>query len=157
MRVCSAIVPSSSRRNRKQIRTALARAREWWGAAGARVVETSAPIHDEMVALTSHLPHLVAYAFMNWVGQPHGAAPADFAGPGLRDFTRIAASDAAMWRRDPVREPRRGAGAIRRLGGVADSVRRVAARRRFDELEALLAQAQATRLRMIEAGGQQDD
>lgn len=136
---------------------ALARAREWWGAAGARVVESSAPIHDEMVALTSHLPHLVAYAFMNWVGKPHGAAPADFAGPGLHDFTRVAASDAVMWRR--ILSENRAA-VLAQYDGLADSLNRfveLLRSERFDELEALLAQAQATRLRMIGAGGQQDD
>jgi prephenate dehydrogenase len=136
---------------------ALARVREWWSAAGARVVESSAPIHDEMVALTSHLPHLVAYAFMNWVGKPHGAVPADFAGPGLHGFTRIAASDAAMWRQ--ILSENRAAvlaqydGLVASMDGFVELLRN----ERFDELEALLAQAQATRLRMIEASGQRDD
>jgi prephenate dehydrogenase len=136
---------------------ALARAREWWSATGARVVETSAAIHDEMVALTSHLPHLIAYAFMNWVGKPHGGVPADFAGPGLNDFTRIAASDAAMWRR--ILSGNRAA-VLAQYDGLAASMNRfveLLRSERFDELETLLAQAQATRLRMIEAGGQPDD
>jgi len=129
---------------------ALARARDWWGATGAQIVETSAPIHDEMVALTSHLPHLVAYAFMNWIDQAHAAAPADFAGPGLHDFTRIAASDATMWRR--ILSENRAA-VLAQYDGWSASMGRfieLLRNRRFDELEALLADAQAARLRMID-------
>jgi len=47
----------------------------------------------------SHLPHLLAFSLMNGItGQPHGARFLDLAGPGFRDFSRIAASDAAVWR-----------------------------------------------------------
>ena len=126
-------------------RAAVDRVTGWWRAAGANVVETSAPIHDELVALTSHLPHLAAYAFMNWVAAPHSAAPRDFAGPGLMDFTRIAASDPHMWReilaanRDSVLAQYDGWTA--RLDTLIEHLRNG----RFDELEALLAAAQAAR------------
>lgn len=129
---------------------ALERAREWWNATGARVVETSAPLHDEMVALTSHLPHLVAYAFMNWVDQPHGATPADFAGPGVHDFTRIAASDPAMWRL--ILSENRAA-VLAQYDGWSASMTRFAdllRNGRDDELEALMETARAARLRMVE-------
>jgi prephenate dehydrogenase len=126
-------------------RAAVDRVIGWWRAAGANVVETSAPIHDEMVALTSHLPHLAAYAFMNWVAAPHSAAPRNFVGPGLIDFTRIAASDPHMWRqilaanRDSVLAQYDGWAA--RLDTLIEHLRNG----RFDELEALLAAAQAAR------------
>ena len=129
---------------------ALARARDWWNATGARVVETSAPIHDEMVALTSHLPHLVAYAFMNWVDQPHAATPIDFAGPGVRDFTRLAASDPAMWRL--ILSENRAA-VLAQYDGWAASMTRFAdllRDGRDDELEAFMERAQAARLRMFD-------
>jgi prephenate dehydrogenase len=132
---------------------ALDQARGWWAATGAQIVETTAPIHDEMVALTSHLPHLIAYAFMNWIDQPHAAAPADFAGPGLHDFTRIAASDAAMWRR--ILSENRSA-VLAQYDGWSVAMTRfidLLRNRRFDELEALLTDAQAARLRMIDRSG----
>ena len=134
----------------------MARARDWWRAAGAKVVETSAPIHDEMVALTSHLPHLVAYAFMGWVDQPHAGAPADFAGPGLHDFTRVAASDAAMWRQ--ILSENRAAVLAQYDGWAASMARLVELLRsgRFDELEAVLARAQAARLRTMGTDGSVD-
>ena len=135
---------------------ALERAREWWTATGARVVETNAPIHDEMVALTSHLPHLVAYAFMNWVEQPHGGAAADFAGPGLHDFTRIAASDPAMWRL--ILSENRAAVLAQYDGWSASMTRFVDLLRNGhdDELEVLIESAQAARLRMVERGEAND-
>ncbi len=135
---------------------ALARARDWWSATGAKVVETSASIHDEMVALTSHLPHLVAYAFMGWVDQPHAGAPADFAGPGLHDFTRIAASDAAMWRQ--ILSENRAAVLAQYDGWAASMARLVELLRsgRFDELEAVLARAQAARVRTMGTDGSVD-
>lgn len=129
---------------------ALVRARGWWSATGARVVETDAAIHDEMVALTSHLPHLVAYAFMHWVARPHGAAPADFAGPGLLDFTRIAASDPAMWR---VILSENRAAVLAQYDGWSASMARFAdllRQQRDDEFEALMTDAQAARLRLLD-------
>ena len=56
--------------------------------------------HDAAFAAVSHLPHLLAFAFINAVAAPARRA-SDFlslAGPGFRDFTRIAASDPAVWR-----------------------------------------------------------
>ena len=131
-------------------RAAIERVSGWWRAAGATVVETSAPIHDEMVALTSHLPHLVAYAFMNWVDQPHSGEPRDFAGPGLKDFTRIAASKPHMWRQ--ISAENRAAilaqfdGFSRSLGAIVEHLRKG----RFDELETLLEHAQRARLRLTD-------
>jgi hypothetical protein len=55
--------------------------------------------HDAAFAAVSHLPHLLAFALMNSVaGQPHGEDFLSLAGPGFRDFTRIAASDPQVWR-----------------------------------------------------------
>jgi prephenate dehydrogenase len=55
--------------------------------------------HDAAFAAVSHLPHLVAFALMNSIaGQPEGQDYLSLAGPGFRDFSRIAASDPQMWR-----------------------------------------------------------
>ena len=64
-----------------------------WRAVGARVRTMTVDEHDRILAVTSHLPHLLSFAFMN------GVEPAmlSLAGGGFRDFTRIAASDAALW------------------------------------------------------------
>jgi prephenate dehydrogenase len=55
--------------------------------------------HDAAFAAVSHLPHLLAFAaYLSVQHQPDGAQFLDLAGPGFRDFTRIAASDVAVWR-----------------------------------------------------------
>ena len=55
--------------------------------------------HDAAFASVSHLPHLIAFALMNAIsGQPQGKDYLSLAGPGFRDFTRIAASDPKVWR-----------------------------------------------------------
>ncbi|TAM47462.1 MAG: prephenate dehydrogenase/arogenate dehydrogenase family protein [Gammaproteobacteria bacterium] len=79
--------------------TALARVRAMWAATGAGVSEMSAEGHDRVLAASSHLPHLLAYALMDMIVRrdDHRAVFAAAAG-GFRDVTRVAASDPVMWR-----------------------------------------------------------
>ena len=66
---------------------------------GAQVRTMSALEHDSAFAAVSHLPHMLAFAAMNAVNaQAQAAQFLSLAGPGFRDFTRIAASDPAVWR-----------------------------------------------------------
>ena len=70
-----------------------------WSAVGANVRQMSPENHDATFAAVSHLPHLLAFAYFNaMLGQPAGADYLSMAGPGFRDFTRIAASDPDVWR-----------------------------------------------------------
>jgi len=70
-----------------------------WSALGCTVIKMTPEAHDAAFAAVSHLPHLIAFAAMNAIaGQPMGRDFLNLAGPGFRDFTRIAASDPAMWR-----------------------------------------------------------
>ena len=79
--------------------TQLKRAAEVWQALQCHVVQMSPDAHDAAFAAVSHLPHLIAFALMNGItGQAHGKEFLSLAGPGFRDFTRIAASDPKMWR-----------------------------------------------------------
>ena len=75
------------------------RATDVWCAIGAQVLKMTPENHDAAFAAVSHLPHLLAFAFFSAVvKQPAGADFLALAGPGFRDFTRIAASDPAVWR-----------------------------------------------------------
>jgi prephenate dehydrogenase len=77
----------------------LQKATDVWAAIGAQVLRMSAENHDAAFAAVSHLPHMLAFAYFNSVaGQPAGRDYLSLAGPGFRDFTRIAASDPAIWR-----------------------------------------------------------
>ena len=70
-----------------------------WTAIGANVVQMTPEAHDSAFAAVSHLPHLLAFAFINGIaGQENGERFMRLAGTGFRDFSRIAASDPAVWR-----------------------------------------------------------
>jgi prephenate dehydrogenase len=70
-----------------------------WTALGCRVEQMSPESHDAAFAAVSHLPHLLAFALMNSIAdQAQAAQFLSLAGPGFRDFTRIAASDPKIWR-----------------------------------------------------------
>ena len=75
------------------------KATDVWSAIGAQVLKMSPENHDAAFAAVSHLPHLLAYAyFSSVVNQPAGRDYLSLAGPGFRDFTRIAASNPEIWR-----------------------------------------------------------
>ena len=77
----------------------LRKAHEVWAALGCRVVQMSPESHDAALAAVSHLPHLLAFALMNGIAdQATSKQLLSLAGPGFRDFTRIAASDPKVWR-----------------------------------------------------------
>ncbi len=70
-----------------------------WSAIGAQVLRMTPENHDAAFAAVSHLPHLLAFAYFSAVvNQPAGRDFLSLAGPGFRDFTRIAASNPETWR-----------------------------------------------------------
>ncbi len=69
------------------------RVAQWWQEIGARTNLMEAFEHDRIYALTSHLPHLLAFAYLQGVAAEH----LPHTGGGFRDFSRIGASDSAMW------------------------------------------------------------
>ena len=77
----------------------LKRAEQVWTELGCRVSHMSPEAHDAAFAAVSHLPHMLAFAMMNSIlHQERSDELLSLAGPGFRDFTRIAASDPKMWR-----------------------------------------------------------
>jgi prephenate dehydrogenase len=75
------------------------KATDVWSAVGAQVLKMTPENHDAAFAAVSHLPHLLAFAYFSAVvNQPAGRDFLSLAGPGFRDFTRIAASDPTIWR-----------------------------------------------------------
>ncbi|MCZ6887877.1 MAG: prephenate dehydrogenase [Gammaproteobacteria bacterium] len=73
------------------------RVEQWWRAMGADVAHRDADAHDRVVALTSHLPHLLAFALMGLVKRQDPDDIATHIGGGFRDFSRIAGSDPNVW------------------------------------------------------------
>lgn len=78
---------------------ALAQVREMWQGVGAVITEMDAAHHDEVLAATSHLPHVLAYALVDQLaGMQEQREIFEYAAGGFRDFTRIASSSPEMWR-----------------------------------------------------------
>ena len=81
--------------------TAIARVETLWERAGSRVAFMDAAHHDRVLAITSHLPHLIAYTIVGTATDLEDHLQAEiikYSASGFRDFTRIAASDPIMWR-----------------------------------------------------------
>jgi len=82
-------------------REAVERLSGFWGALGAQVDAMDAAHHDLVLAVTSHLPHLIAYNIVGTAADMEEVTQAEvmkYSAGGFRDFTRIAASDPTMWR-----------------------------------------------------------
>jgi cyclohexadieny/prephenate dehydrogenase len=80
---------------------AVARVAALWEMAGMRVATMAPDHHDKVLAVTSHLPHLIAYTIVGTateLGQDLQSEVVAYSAGGFRDFTRIAASDPVMWR-----------------------------------------------------------
>ncbi|MBC7602055.1 MAG: prephenate dehydrogenase/arogenate dehydrogenase family protein [Ramlibacter sp.] len=70
-----------------------------WEGLGCKVLRMTPEAHDSAFAAVSHLPHMIAFALINGIAaQQNGKDFLQLAGPGFRDFTRIAASDPKLWR-----------------------------------------------------------
>ena len=82
-------------------KAAIERLTKFWTALGANVESMPADHHDLVLAVTSHLPHLIAYTIVGTadeLGEVTRSEVLKFSAGGFRDFTRIAASDPTMWR-----------------------------------------------------------
>jgi cyclohexadieny/prephenate dehydrogenase len=80
---------------------AVARMRQFWEALGANVETMTPEHHDLVLAITSHVPHLIAYNIVGTAADLETVTQSEvmkFSAGGFRDFTRIAASDPTMWR-----------------------------------------------------------
>ena len=93
-------------RNRRVILTPAPNAHEWavarvtwmWQQAGAQVTSMDPRQHDDILAASSHLPHVLAYALVHTLaGMQNSDEIFKYAAGGFRDFTRIASSDPQMW------------------------------------------------------------
>lgn len=126
----------------------LDKATQLWSALGCHVQRMTPEAHDAAYAAVSHLPHMIAFALMNAIAsQEHGKQFLSLAGPGFRDFTRIAASDPSVWRdilisnrEELIAQSRQFQRALRAFeAAIADG--------NPDALEALIDQASQTRSR----------
>jgi cyclohexadieny/prephenate dehydrogenase len=81
--------------------TALKKLRHFWETLGSRVDEMDAEHHDKVLAIVSHLPHIIAYNIVGTADDLETVTESEvikYSASGFRDFTRLAASDPTMWR-----------------------------------------------------------
>ncbi len=81
--------------------TSIARVRTFWERLGSNVEQMDAAHHDLVLAVTSHIPHLIAYTIVGTASDLEAVTQSEvikYSAGGFRDFTRIAASDPTMWR-----------------------------------------------------------
>ena len=137
---------------------AVAALSEFWQRMGAEVEIMDARHHDRVLAVTSHLPHLIAYTIVgtaNDLGEVTQSEVIKYSAGGFRDFTRIAASDPVMWRdvflnnKDAVLEM------LQRFSEDLTALQRAIRYDKGDELETLFARTRDIRRSIVEQG--QDD
>jgi cyclohexadieny/prephenate dehydrogenase len=125
-----------------------------WQGFGMRVVTMSADHHDKVLAMTSHLPHLIAYTIVGTATNLEESLKSEvieFSASGFRDFTRIAASDPVMWRdiflnnREAVLE------IVQRFTEDLTALQRAIRWGEGDKLEELFTRTRAIRRSIIEA------
>ncbi len=124
----------------------LQKAVDVWTALGCDVIKMSPQAHDAAYAAVSHLPHLIAFALMNGiVGQSRGKQYLSLAGPGFRDFSRIAASDPKMWRDVLIANRKELLDQSKIFQQTLQSLEKLIASGDGDALENLIEQASETR------------
>jgi cyclohexadieny/prephenate dehydrogenase len=133
---------------------AVAKIAALWEMAGMRIATMAAEHHDKVLAVTSHLPHLIAYTIVGTateLGQDLQSEVVAYSAGGFRDFTRIAASDPVMWRdiflanREAVLE------LLQRFSEDLTALQRAIRRGDADTLHDWFARTRAIRRSIIEA------
>jgi cyclohexadieny/prephenate dehydrogenase len=137
----------------------VARLAAFWRALGSPVEVMDAHHHDLVLAITSHVPHLIAYNIVGTADDLEGVTQSEvikYSASGFRDFTRIAASDPVMWRdvfltnRDATLEM------LGRFMEDLTALQRLVRNGDGDALEALFTRTRAIRRQIIEAGQDTD-
>lgn len=130
---------------------AVARVRAMWAATGADVVEMDVAHHDEILAATSHLPHMLAFGLVDTLSRWEGAGEIfEFAAGGFRDFTRIASSDPVMWRDICIANRVALLDALQRYRADLDGLIELVQRGDAAAMERLFRDAKQTRDRFVE-------
>ncbi|WP_066798021.1 prephenate/arogenate dehydrogenase family protein [Sphingomonas soli] len=137
---------------------AIERVSEFWRRLGAEVELMAPAHHDRVLAITSHLPHLIAYTIVGTASDLEEVTRSEvikYSAGGFRDFTRIAASDPTMWR-DVFLANREGVlEMLQRFSEDLSALQRAIRWGKGDELFDLFTRTRAVRRSIIEQG--QDD
>ncbi len=133
---------------------AVAKVSHMWGTAGMRVVTMTAAHHDRVLAMTSHLPHLIAYTIVGTATSLEESLKSEviaFSASGFRDFTRIAASDPVMWRDIFLNNREAVLDVLQRFSEDLTALQRAIRWGEGDTLQELFTRTRAIRRSIIEA------
>jgi cyclohexadieny/prephenate dehydrogenase len=133
---------------------AVAKVTALWQLAKMRVVTMPAEHHDRVLAMTSHLPHLIAYTIVGTataLGDDLKSEVIAFSAGGFRDFTRIAASDPVMWRDIFLKNREAVLDVLQRFSEDLSGLQRAIRRGEGDTLEDWFTRTRAIRRSVIEA------
>ncbi|OFZ71530.1 MAG: prephenate dehydrogenase [Betaproteobacteria bacterium RBG_16_64_9] len=130
---------------------ALSKVRAAWEACGAQVQELPPDMHDQVLALVSHLPHLLAFALVDQVARHEQRERLfSYAAGGFRDFTRIASSHPEMWRDICLANRAAVLAELSRYQGHLTELRRALEAADGASLEAVFSRAREARNRWLE-------
>ena len=130
----------------------------FWEALGAKVDTMDAAHHDMVLAVTSHLPHLIAYTIVGTASELEEVTESEvikYSAGGFRDFTRIAASDPVMWRDVFLANKDAVLATLQRFNEDLTALQQAIRRGDGDKLEDWFTRTRAIRRSIIEQG--QDD
>lgn len=117
-----------------------------WQAVGAEVSSMDAKAHDEIFAATSHLPHILAFALVDMLNNSKDLGNVfQYTAGGFRDFTRIASSDATMWRDIALNNKAALLAWIRNYQQELDKMSKLIAEDKSDEIKDIFAEAKQAR------------
>lgn len=137
---------------------AVERVVEFWKRLGAQVETMEPHHHDRVLAVTSHLPHLIAYTIVGTASDLEEVTASEvikYSAGGFRDFTRIAASDPTMWRDVFLANKDAVLDMLQRFSEDLTALQRAIRWGKGDELFELFTRTRAVRRSIIEQG--QDD
>lgn len=134
---------------------AVARVTEFWTRLGARVEVMTPEHHDLVLAVTSHLPHLIAYSIVGTASDLESVTRSEvikYSAGGFRDFTRIAASDPVMWRDVFLSNKDAVLDVLQRFSEDLTALQRAIRWGDGDYLEALFSRTRAVRRGIVDEG-----
>ncbi len=139
-------------------RAAVARVAAFWRRLGSQIEEMAPEHHDRVLAVTSHLPHLIAYTIVGTASDLEEVTASEvikYSAGGFRDFTRIAASDPTMWRDVFLNNREAVLDMLQRFSEDLSQLQRAIRWGKGDELFDLFTRTRAVRRSIVEQG--QDD
>lgn len=129
---------------------ALSIVKEMWEVSGATVETLAVKQHDDVLAATSHLPHVLAFTFVNALSKStYGDAVFDYAAGGFESFSRTASSDSVMWRDICLENKEAILDALDVYQDDLVAIKKAISEGNAEEIESLFSEAKTTRDRII--------